>query len=619
MANENLGPAERIIQTLIAYSDHMVHNRPGVVSPDAASPAGVRWVPVTYKLEAGEKVVYRKDLVGKKTNLVKIGTLQEDGRVLNGRINVGKYMNPGLFPEVAVWMYRQVAEVWKLDNQFAAHWASYSFPEDHKDRKVILAAFMMVQSRKGDPVLDNGKVAFHDEDFRDVGEAMALISEGNKHMDLKQILRIWDLLALPGIAEINRELGFGKSARHAFFGRLPRVTEKWLAYREENPKLLDGLIKKGFRTSIMRLARLVGYKPVTPAFFKKLRWPQVQSKNGHRVLAIGEAIKAAESWATLTEEQICEKIVKTKPDFKRLVGFLPNGLTQAIMAAAIESGSLSNKDLIQYTPTLEDLGLLKVPDIKAKWDAALKTAEDQRASNVALRVKSKEVKEALEVASDTAVQTAVAEVVKDLEVYVIVDISGSMEEAIEKAKKYLSQMVPAFPLAHLHVSVFSTAGREVKIQHQSAAGVANAFTGIKAGGGTSHATGVTALAKYKPAEGRDAIIIFVGDEGEGGTFHVAVQESGINPIAFGLIPTPSPQYGQGTAVRATASRLNIPCFEIDEKVFSDPYAVPRVLRNMIAATPVTQSVTRKAAVPRKTLVDMILETPLLQKPVWATA
>jgi len=617
MANENLGPAERIINTLLAYSDHAVHNRPGIVQPDPTSVTKVKWSPVTYKEEAGQKVVYRKEKAGKKTNLIRLGTLSADGKVLDGRTIVGRYMKPGLFPEVAEWMYRQIAEVWRLDNEFAARWASYAYGEDHRDLKVALAAFMLVQTRKGDPVLDAGKVAFYDEDFRDIGEAMVLC-DGKKFLDVKMILRLLDFLELDEVAAVNRELGFGQSQRNAFLGRLPRVIEKWLRYREVNQQLLKGLIKKGFRTSLIRLARAIGYKPTTEKFFQLLRWKQDQAKDGHRTIAIGKAVKAAESWTGLTEEQICERIVAQKPDFKRIVGMLPDqiGLTRAVLAASIESGSLSDKDLIIYSETLESHGLLKVPDIQGRWQAALRKAEDQRAANVALRVKSKEVKEALQEAADTAVQKAVEEVAKDLEVYVIVDISGSMDEAIEKAKRYISQMVPAFPLDNLHVSVFNTAGREVRIPHASAAGVTNAFSGIKAGGGTDYGAGVLALKKYRPVAGRDVLFIFVGDEGAP-QFSRAVQESDLNPVAFGLIPTPSRQYGQGTAVKETAVRLNIPCFEIDEKTFTDPYAVPRVLRNLIAATPVTAAATRAQVKPRLSLVDTILATDLLQKPAWA--
>jgi hypothetical protein len=89
---ETLGPAETIIQSLLAYSDHMVHNRPGVVVTDARSKVGVRWDPVTHKVDdEGIKTVYRLGKVGKKQTRTAIGTMNGDGRVKNGRTDVGLY------------------------------------------------------------------------------------------------------------------------------------------------------------------------------------------------------------------------------------------------------------------------------------------------------------------------------------------------------------------------------------------------------------------------------------------------------------------------------------------------------------------------------------------------
>src|SRR5262249_10558176 len=258
-AAEKLGPAEKILQTLLNHQDHMIHNRPGMVTPDARHTIGVRWVPVTHKEENGDKGVYELTKAGKKTNKVRKGAMRADGKIEeNGRI-VGEYRAPGLFPEVATWMYAQVADVWTLDNEFAARWASYAFGQEHRDLKVVLAAFLLVQSRKGDPVLEGGKVAFHDEDYRNVGEAMMLVVKKDRHPTPP--LPIHELLLLPGVAAINRELGFGKSARRAPLGRWEKAVEKWLRHREENPRLLQGLVKAGFRTSVMELARRIGYKP----------------------------------------------------------------------------------------------------------------------------------------------------------------------------------------------------------------------------------------------------------------------------------------------------------------------------------------------------------------------
>jgi hypothetical protein len=627
MDKENLGPAERIIQTLLGYTDHAVHNRPGIVVADNRFNVGVRWEPVTHKEEGDpkQKIVYKLSKQGKKSVRTRLGVLQDDGKVKEGANIVGEYRPAGLFPEVAVWMYTQVAEVWKLDNEFAARWASYAFGQEHRDLKVVLAAFMLCQSRKGDSVVDGGKVAFYDEDYRDVGEAMLLLSrKDGKDFNPKLLLRVHDLLSLPGVAAVNRELGFGRSARRPFYGRWDKAVEKWLRHREQNTKLLEGLVKAGFRSTVMELSRCVGYKPETTKFFEILRWKQAQAKDGRRQLAIGQEMAAAETWEGMTEEQICEKIVREKPNFKRVVGLLPKevGVTRAVMAAAIEAKSLSDKDLIIYTPTLEELGLLEVQDVKDRWNKAVKNAEDMRAANIANRVKSKETQEKLQEAADGALQKAVEETMKGMRVYFMVDVSGSMENAIEAAKSHVAKFLQGFPPDKVHVSIFNTQGRELQIRHPSAAGVENAFKGIRAGGGTDYGAGIRALKAHKPGDDEDSLFIFVGDE-QASSFENDVNTSELRPMAFGFVKVGGGMMygvvnlgGYGSAVRDTAARLGIPCFMIDEATFADPYAIPRTIRALVAATPVGATA-RAVAVPRVTLVDTILKQDLLCKPTWA--
>lgn len=642
--NENLGPAERIIQALLTYTDHMVHNRPGIVTPDPTSVVGVKWEYATFKEEevdgVKKKVVYRimpkaggakkapkakagakaakKGPKGPGETRVKVGTLWADNTVRDdARHKLAEYRQPGFFPEVAVWMYRQAIEVWKLDNEFAAKWASFAFKENHKDLKVVLAALMLVQSRKGDPVQENGEVVFHDEDYRNVGEAMVLLRDKTaKGLDPIQVLRVRDFLCLPQIAEINRELGFGKSARKPFLGRWSKAVEKWLTYREENPPMLEGLVKGGMKSTVRKLSSHVGFKPTSQQFFEVLGWKQAQAEDGRRTIAIGQEMTKAETWKDLNEEAICQRIMAERPGYKVIVGKVPRevGMTRAVMAAAIEAGSLSDKDLIMATPTLEELGLLQVQDIKDRWALALRRAEDQRALNVAKNVKTKDVQDKLQEAGDTAVQKAVEEVVKGLRVYFFVDVSSSMANAIDAAMLYIERFLGAFPLDQLHVAIFNTAGREIVIPHRSAAGVRQAFKGKQAGGGTSHGAGVMALAQRKPKEDEDALFIFIGDEEENGTFEAQVRQTGINPLAFGLIRVRPSGY---KIVQDTAARLGIPCFMIDERIFADVYAIPRTIRALVAATPVGVQAPGRVAPARVTLVDQILKTDLLAKPVWA--
>lgn len=630
MPNENLGPAEKIIQTVLAYTDHAFHGRNGLVTPSPGSVIGVTWQMATHKVENGVTNVYRLDKVGKKNRRTLAGVLQPNGQVKEGARVAGDYRQAGLFPEVVSYLYRQVAEVWKLDNEFCARWASYAFGQEHRDLKTILAAFMLAQSRKGDPVLENGKILFQDEDFRDVGEAMMLLHRKEVKTDLspKLLLRIRDVLELPAVAKINNELGFGKSTRHPFLGRWTKATSKWLLCLERNPRMLDGLLKAGFRSTVMSLAQRSGYKPETERLFEVLRWKQSPGKDGRRTMAIGKEIKAAVTWKGMTEEQICQRIMKEKPAFKVLGTLVPTavGMTRAVVAAAIEAGCLTDRDLIMATPTLEELGLLQVQEIKSRWEKAVKNADDMRAANIATRVKSTAVKEKLAEASDNAVKAAVAEAAKNLRVYVLVDVSGSMERSIQAAKEYVAKFLQSFPPEQLHVATFNTTGRVVEIKHQSAAGVENAFRGVTAGGGTDHAAGFRALQGFKPKADEDALVIWIGDEEQKGNSAAAIRASGISPVAFGLVHVVpvggaagwrAANFAGGKHVRDTAAQLGIPCFEVSQELFADPYAVPRAIRGLILATPVGAATAARPAPVRAGLIDLVLATPLLSKPGWA--
>jgi len=609
---ENLGPAEVILQSLITYADHLYHGRPGMVVADNSA-VGAVWTPVTYKEEEGAKVVFH---VGKgKKSGSRIGVLLDNNEIQSdtGR-KIGEYRPAGIYPEVAVWMYQQVANVYHLDQEFVARWASYAYGQAHRDLKVVLAAFLLVQDRKGDPVKENGQVLFLDSDYRDVGEAMVLLTEKDSYLNPKQLLRIRELLGVPGVAAINRGLGFGRSEKTAFTGRWAKTISKWLAYRENNPSMLQGLVKKGFRRSIIALAAKIGYKPQTPRFFDMLRWKQCQAKDGHRSINIGKVVEAAETWEGLTEEQICERICKDKLDFKIVASNV--ALTRAIVAATIESGGFSDKDLVIHAPTLEELGLLEVPDIKARWTEALKKAQDLRAMNVARRMKGKEVQEELQAAGEEVLKAVVEEATADIEIYFMVDVSGSMEGAIESAKVFVEKFLYSFPSEKVHVAIFNTVGREVTIKHPSAAGVRVAFTGIRAGGGTDYGVGIKVLSKYRPQEGSDVLFIFVGDE-QAPEFSRAVVSSGLEPKAFGLVKVIAPGWDGGNAVTETARNLRIPCFKIDEGVFEDVYALPRVLHNLIVSTPVGTVVSQARARSRVSLVETIIKTDILVKPVWA--
>jgi|SaaInlLV_10m_DNA_2_1039722.scaffolds.fasta_scaffold12135_1 hypothetical protein len=641
---EALGPAERLIQTLTTMTDHMVHNRPGLVSPGPGN-IGVRWEQATWVQEGDERVVYlvsttkapkakaKKGKKGPKAKVVQVktraGILQANGDVVEQGVVMGQYRKPNdlkkLFPEISVYLYKQVADIFKMDNEFAAHWASYAFGQKNRDLKVILAAFMFVQDRCGEPVVEDGEVLFFDDDFRAVAEAMFLIKgRGDHSMEPKLLVRVGDVLRLPGIAAINRELGYGRSARKVPIGRYYKAVWKWLRYREQNPKMLAALVAGGQGGFVKALARRVHYKPLSDAFFEALGWTQ-RVRHGHRTIAIGKVFEGVANFEGLSEQEICQRIVTEKLGAKLLYGLMPNGqeMTAAMWAAAIDAGSLSDKDLIILTPTLEQHGLLKIEQYAARWRAAGAKATDQRAANVARNTKGREAREGLEAAADVATVKAFEEVARGLRVYCMVDKSASMEHALETAQDYLARFLGGFPLDKLHVSVFNTQGSEVTIRAAKRAAVTQAFRGHGASGGTRYAAGVAALQKHRPADDEDVLFLFVGDQaGESGLqLSQYIQASGLRPAAFGYLRVvdPTGRYSEGNTVQMAARHLAIPCFDIDVAMFAgdDPYAITRILRDMIASTPVAVAGTRAAAPKRVTLIEQILKTPLLERPTWA--
>ncbi len=275
---EALGPAERIIASMTQHVGHAVHNRTGLVTADDKTAVGVMWQQATWVQRGDDKVVYIVQKVGKKTQKTPVGVRVPGGdAVMREGRRIGRWQPAGLFPEVVAHIYSQIAEIWTLDNEFAAKWASWAFNnEDNRDLKVILAAFMLVQNRFGEQMVD-GDERFLDDDYRAVGEAMCLLKAKKGTFNPKLLLRIGDVLDVPSVAAHNRRLGFGQSARRPLIGRYYKVIEKWLRNMEANPKVLEGWVSGGFKTTIMKLSRKVGFKPTTPHFFRILRWKQVQA------------------------------------------------------------------------------------------------------------------------------------------------------------------------------------------------------------------------------------------------------------------------------------------------------------------------------------------------------
>lgn len=576
-----LGPAEKLLDLVLSGSAHLWHNRPGI------------------------------ELQGKWAPRPKKGSPLPKG---------AKLVDPGLHESAAVGLYERLLEIYALNQELMAHFASYALTQtDWRDLKVACAALMLVQTRSGQPVReDDGTVAFHDDDFREIGEAMLLAYEkkSTRMLTPKAVLRVAELLEHPAIAKLNRKAGFGDpAAKKPPLGRWKRAATKWLAYRENNPALLAGLVKAGFKETIKQLARKAGYKPQGQAFFEALGWKQKQADGGHRTVGLsGLNVKKSDRFDGLSEAEICEAIETQRLTYKEVVGRLPKelGLTPAIMAALVPS--LSDRDLRILTPTLEALGLMADAEIRARWEKAIATATDQRSLNIAKNVQSKQLKEKLAEAADVAAQKAVTEATKDADVRVLflIDKSGSMQGAIEQSKEALSKILAGFPLEKLHCATFDTVGTVLRPKAASRTAVQHMLSTVKADGGTVHAAAVRALAQTGvtfPATAR-LVIIVVGDEaGEAGDqFARVFRDVGYQVSAMALLLSLAPSAARGMTVRSCAAALGVPYSEVNVASFDDPYQVPRVLQALLDA-PVAVG-----AAPRQGWVERVMTTKLLTLP-----
>jgi len=578
-----MGPAERLLEVILGGSAHLWHNRPGVN------------VGGTWRAARSQPKGTRKP---------------ERGLVVA----------PGLFVPAAVTLYKRLLEIWKLNPDLMAHLASYALIEtDWRDLKVACAALMLVQARWGEPVHDDdGTVAFYDDDYRRIGEAMVLWyrRKSTRMLTPKAVLRIAELLETPEIAALNREAGFGDpAAKRAPLGRWPRAAAKWLAAREANAPMLSGLVRAGYKQTIKNLARKIGYKPASPAFFAILGWKQSQADDGRRQIGLGDdlALVKAERFDGLSEAEICETIVTQRLRYKDAVGRLPAdiGLTPAIMVALLPT--LSDRDLRQLTPTLEELGLLAVPEIRGRWEKAIAAATDQRGINIAKNVRDQGIKEKLEASADHAAKQAVAAASAevDLRVMFLIDKSGSMQGAIEKSKEALEKILGGFPLEKLHVAAFDTMGQVLRPKAASRVAVGHMLKPLRADGGTIHGAGVLALHREGlrvPAAAK-LILIVVGDEGgEAGTELAGTFRTlGYRVDAIALLVSVSKAAHRGSTVRDCAKALRVPYSEVTVEQFDDPYHVTRVLRALLEA-PISAAV----GVPTSGLVEKVMATKLLE-------
>ncbi|MBX3190342.1 MAG: VWA domain-containing protein, partial [Labilithrix sp.] len=151
LAEAQKGPAEKMLDLVLGSSAHLWHNRPGL---DVGGTWHAKGPPRTRGDGNGRGA--KKDVASRGTPVA-----------------------PGLFVPAAERLYARLLDIYNLNAELMARFASYALTQtEWRDLKVACAALMLVQPHAGQPIKeDDGSVAFHDDDYRAVGEAMALFYE----------------------------------------------------------------------------------------------------------------------------------------------------------------------------------------------------------------------------------------------------------------------------------------------------------------------------------------------------------------------------------------------------------------------------------------------------------
>ena len=379
------------------------------------------------------------------------------------------------------------SELAEKDPLFLAHFTSYIHRKlDSKDLKVISTFVSSLSDADGSPFSPGSE--YHKPNWRIVSQAAL------QQLDPKLVVRVLKL------ANAKRAFGSKPQATH-FSKTLKTAAKKYIKYREQNPKALEGIKKAGLTNTMKALYRITKTLPSKEAV-QTLGWKQKKNYPNSDVAIT----KSTFDFSNLTDLQIAEKIQKENLKPTAVLGALPNKLSPVIAAAILEQSS--GDQAVILTEMFEQQGLLKDPQVKSLYETKLKSAKHtlDRVDHIKTKL-TQETEESLKNAKADSRKQSVGNIGK---LFLHIDVSGSMDAALNIATEkgaILAECVQN-PQDNFYWGLFNERGM---ILPKPTKFTKDAFTaslyGIRAGGGTD------CLALYEEARklGCDTDV-FVTDE-----------------------------------------------------------------------------------------------------------
>jgi len=385
------------------------------------------------------------------------------------------------------------------DPYFLAHFTSYAVNKlDSKDLKVIATFANSLSDADGTNFItgtDAEGRPVYSKDFKKPN--LRMVSQAAiQNLDPKLVSRVIQ------IANIKQSLGSKKEATH-FANSLKTAIKKWVKFRESNPKAMEGIKKAGFAPTVQYIYRMLHMKPDLDTA-SILGWKQGSKKKGNV-----EKIEKRNliDFKGLSDIEIATKIREESIPPLGALGALPEKISPVIAVAILEQASGNQAVILRNL--FDSQGLLKDKEVMELFTEKVKTAKTalDRVEKLNTEV-DQDVQKVLKTAKADKRKKDVGDIGR---VFVHIDISGSMQGAIEFAKEngaIIAECVTN-PEENFFWGAFNTNAYIIqKPESFEKDGFMAALYGIRAGGGTN------CLACYREARMKNCDTdIYITDQG----------------------------------------------------------------------------------------------------------
>lgn len=466
------------------------------------------------------------------------------------------------------------------DPVFLAHLTSYVITKsDSKDLKVVSTFVNSLNDADGTPFYEGSK--YRKPNYRSISQAAI------QHLDPKLVSRIIQ------IANIKQSLGERYKEGTHFARSLKNAIKKYLRYREQNPKAMEGIKKAGFAKTVMNMYRAMHISPSTEAA-EFLGWEQ---KDGRKIKK-----KKLFDFKGLSDKAIANKIRDKKIPPQGALGALTRKISPVIAASILEQ--CSGDQAVIYRELFDKEGLLKNKEVLEVFKEKIKTAKTalDRVDKI-----TTEIDEEVSVELKKARSKRRKEIVGDIgRVFLHLDVSGSMDQAIEFAKERGSIIAECVknPEENFHWGAFNSSRVTLQqpLSFEKDAFMASLY-GIRAGGSTD------CFAWYKKARELGCTTdVFITDQGHnsgpiGRVIEQCDSEGLTRPNAVIIINFEN-YYGD-QRLKEAFEHYGIPVTEMNPETLTESALVAQAVQVAV-----------RGAI---AVIDDIMNTDLLQRPQWWNA